>query len=75
MCFVKRTLDEKLIRWVITVPAIWSDASKQFMREAALKVYKEVTNVLPISDFFLVLLHLMSYGTAKNCLFSALNHI
>uniref|UniRef100_A0AAU0MUF1 Heat shock protein family A member 12 variant X2 n=1 Tax=Urechis unicinctus TaxID=6432 RepID=A0AAU0MUF1_UREUN len=23
------------IRWVITVPAIWSDASKQFMREAA----------------------------------------
>ncbi|XP_033742661.1 heat shock 70 kDa protein 12B-like [Pecten maximus] len=23
------------IRWVLTVPAIWSDASKQFMREAA----------------------------------------
>uniref|UniRef100_A0AAU0MVK8 Heat shock protein family A member 12 variant X7 n=1 Tax=Urechis unicinctus TaxID=6432 RepID=A0AAU0MVK8_UREUN len=26
-----------LIRWVITVPAIWSDGSKQFMRQAALK--------------------------------------
>ena len=23
------------IRWVLTVPAIWSDAAKQFMREAA----------------------------------------
>ena len=23
------------IRWVLTVPAIWSDSSKQFMREAA----------------------------------------
>jgi hypothetical protein len=26
------------IRWVLTVPAIWDDAAKQFMREAALKV-------------------------------------
>ncbi|XP_060570239.1 heat shock 70 kDa protein 12A-like [Ruditapes philippinarum] len=25
------------IRWVLTVPAIWDDAAKQFMREAALK--------------------------------------
>ena len=25
----------KDIRWVLTVPAIWSDAAKQFMREAA----------------------------------------
>ena len=27
-----------VIRWVITLPAIWSDAAKQFMREAALIV-------------------------------------
>lgn len=27
------------IRWVLTVPAIWNDSSKQFMREAAEKVY------------------------------------
>lgn len=26
------------IRWVLTVPAIWSDGAKQFMREAAVKV-------------------------------------
>ncbi|XP_066285858.1 heat shock 70 kDa protein 12A-like [Branchiostoma lanceolatum] len=28
---------EDNIRWVITVPAIWNDAAKQFMREAAYK--------------------------------------
>ncbi|OWF37229.1 Heat shock 70 kDa protein 12B [Mizuhopecten yessoensis] len=27
--------DEDMIRWVLTVPAIWSDGAKQFMREAA----------------------------------------
>ena len=26
------------IQWVLTVPAIWNDAAKQFMREAAEKV-------------------------------------
>jgi len=26
------------IGWVLTVPAIWSDAAKQFMREAAVQV-------------------------------------
>lgn len=26
------------ITWVLTVPAIWTDSSKQFMREAAEKV-------------------------------------
>ncbi|XP_033742797.1 heat shock 70 kDa protein 12B-like [Pecten maximus] len=29
--------EEWEIRWVLTVPAIWSDAAKQFMREAAQK--------------------------------------
>ena len=28
------------ISWVITVPAIWNDAAKHFMREAADKVCK-----------------------------------
>ena len=27
------------IHWVITVPAIWEDSAKQFMREAANKVF------------------------------------
>lgn len=29
---------EKDIRWIITVPAIWDDNAKQFMREAAVEV-------------------------------------
>ena len=31
-------VDEKMIRWVLTVPAIWTDSAKQFMREAAFQV-------------------------------------
>lgn len=31
-------MDEMDIHWVITVPAIWTDGAKQFMREAAQKV-------------------------------------
>ena len=30
------TLDD--IHWVLTVPAIWSDAAKEFMRESATEV-------------------------------------
>lgn len=30
------------IRWIVTVPAIWSNAAKQFMREAAEKVYTSI---------------------------------
>lgn len=30
------------ITWVLTVPAIWNDSSKQFMREAAKKVYYRI---------------------------------
>ena len=29
---------EDLIHWVLTVPAIWDDAAKQFMRESAINV-------------------------------------
>ena len=31
-------LNDHEIVWVITVPAIWSNKAKQFMREAAVKV-------------------------------------
>ena len=27
------------IKWVLTVPAIWTDSAKQFMRKSAEKVY------------------------------------
>lgn len=37
---VKRDIQIKKteITWVLTVPAIWSDPAKQFMREAAVEV-------------------------------------
>ena len=31
-------IEQSDVMFVVTVPAIWSDASKQFMREAAVKV-------------------------------------
>lgn len=31
--------DEEEINWVLTVPAIWDDSAKQFMRDAAEQVY------------------------------------
>lgn len=34
----KADLSKDDILWVLTVPAIWNDAAKQFMREAAEKV-------------------------------------
>lgn len=36
--------------WVITVPAIWSERAKQFMREAAEKVSK-IYNASDLSPF------------------------
>lgn len=30
------------IKWVITVPAIWSDPAKAFMRRVAMKVFLQV---------------------------------
>lgn len=32
-------LSEGDIHWVLTVPSIWNDSAKQFMREAASKVH------------------------------------
>jgi hypothetical protein len=31
-------VDDKHIHWVLTVPAIWTDSAKQFMRECAYEV-------------------------------------
>ena len=35
------------VYWVLTVPAIWSDAAKQFMRTAAIQVLKVKTMQTP----------------------------
>ena len=31
-------IEDDEIQWVLTVPAIWTDGAKQFMREAAIRV-------------------------------------
>jgi molecular chaperone DnaK (HSP70) len=31
-------IEEDEMQWVLTVPAIWTDSAKQFMREAATRV-------------------------------------
>lgn len=41
------------IQWILTVPAIWSDAAKQFMREAAYKV-SCLRNCIPIRSKYAV---------------------
>jgi len=39
---------ESDIRWVLTVPAIWNEPAKQFMRESAVQVCLLVINVLEL---------------------------
>ena len=40
--------EESDILWVLTVPAIWSDSAKQFMRKAAEKVCQQFQTFLVI---------------------------
>lgn len=40
-----------VIRWVITVPAIWRASAKQFMRQAAYEVDKSLTDVFSVIIF------------------------
>ena len=41
-----------MIKWVITIPAIWNDKAKQFMREAAF----EVSLLLDFLEFVTILI-------------------
>ena len=40
------TIDESSIQWVLTVPAIWDESAKQFMRQAADKVSTVVIQII-----------------------------
>ena len=35
---IARTVNESDIHWVLTIPAIWNEPAKQFMREAVVEV-------------------------------------
>lgn len=50
------------IRWVLTVPAIWSDPAKQFMTEAAVQVHMSLHN----SDFMNDILSIHLYLRENN---------
>jgi len=44
----RNELFDNEIMWVITVPAIWDNAAKQFMRDAAIKVNFNHRNYLSL---------------------------
>lgn len=56
--FNQRGIDIKKteIRWVLTVPAVWSDAAKQFMRRSAELVCTLFKAKMKIAKVFIVLL-------------------
>lgn len=45
-------LRDQDILWVLTVPAIWSDAAKQFTKEAAEEVYVYVVIIVELEYIF-----------------------
>ena len=50
---VKGGIGKSDVDWVLTVPAIWSDAAKQFMREAAEQVGWPILSGISFFSFFL----------------------
>ena len=56
---------EKDIQWVITVPAIWEPAAKQFMREAACEVYIFLLNLFLLPYIFLYFFLAYIYSTCQ----------
>lgn len=46
-------IEENDVTWVITVPAIWRDSAKQFMREAAnMVVSRTIYNPISLASVF-----------------------
>lgn len=50
-----RTVDD--ILWVVTVPAMWSEKAKQFMREAALNVSFKLLIEVYMEKYYSPMLH------------------
>ncbi|KAK3589823.1 hypothetical protein CHS0354_015829 [Potamilus streckersoni] len=48
-----RGVVEENIFWVLTVPATWNDAAKQFMREAAVRVSLNVFGMFVVFNYTL----------------------
>ena len=56
---------EKDIQWVITVPAIWEPAAKQFMREAACEVCIFSPNLFLLPHIYLYFFLAHIYGKCR----------
>lgn len=54
------TVKEDNILWVVTVPAIWNDGAKQFMREAALAVKDVIQTFMIFLHVYVSLVDLLS---------------
>lgn len=44
-------IKESAIQWVLTVPSIWSDTAKHFMRQSAEKVIQNISFFLTVQQF------------------------
>ena len=54
------------IQWIVTVPAIWSDAAKETMRKAAMKVNSIAAHVnIILTSFYLLSLYIAILYNAK----------
>lgn len=64
-CVSKQLIGIELtdIKWIVTVPAIWSDPAKAFMRKAALEVF--VCSMTYLTDIFRYLPHTLSFSNEK----------
>ena len=60
-------IEDSDIRWVLTVPAIWTDPSKQFMREAAEKVSYVFTFIKEIKLLCSLLYHIDNNLSCCQC--------
>jgi hypothetical protein len=64
------------IHWVLTVPAIWTDGSKQFMREAAIMVinYQDLKLKRSLQAYFIYCYqsYLMKQHPSNNIMYAVL---
>ena len=57
--FSKTDLTQDDVKWVITVPAMWSDVARQMMREAAYEV--SASKSITLINYF------SSYSLGRSC--------
>jgi hypothetical protein len=58
-------IEPKDIRWVLTVPAIWSEAAKQFMRKSANLVNTIYTKLTRAGMYNIILFYIIIIKNLK----------